>query len=94
MVRVAVTVALNLCAELFGHDVGLVSGAFVESCYEHCGAQTGANYDRYALEGVTMQEAHSKWWASESGADSAAEHTLLPGCELTADAGQCNPTCL
>ena len=72
----------------------LPAGAFVESCYEHCGAQTGANFDRYALKGVTMQEAHSKWWASEAGSDSAAEHTYLPGCELTAEGGQCNPTCL
>ena len=43
-----------------------------------------------------VQEAHSKWWASAAGADSAAQHTFLPGCELTSGSaeGQCNPTCL
>ena len=69
------------------------NGAFVESCYEHCGAQTSASYNRYALQGVTMQAAHAAWWASASGAESAAAHTYLPGCELSAT-GQCNPTCV
>jgi len=42
------------------------NGAFVESCLEHCGAQTGSFFDNVssvdgALGGKTMQQAHSDW---------------------------------
>ena len=69
------------------------NGAFIESCLEHCGEQTGKNFDGYKLQGKSMQEAHSAWWAA-SAEESATEHTYLPGCKLSLTAPhQCNPTC-
>ena len=69
------------------------NGAFIESCLEHCGEQSARNFEGYKLRGVTMQEAHTKWWASD-GTDPAATHTYLPGCTLHAAAPhQCNPSC-
>ena len=76
------------------------NGAFVESCLEHCGEQTGANFDGYTLSSAsglksTMQAAVSKWWnANGSEAAAAGGHTYLPGCTLnTAAPHQCNPSC-
>jgi hypothetical protein len=74
------------------------NGAFVESCLEHCGEQTGANFDGYTLPSAsgaktTMQTAVSKWWNADGGAQ-AHGHTYLPGCTLnTAAPHQCNPSC-
>eukprot|EP01047_Picozoa_sp_COSAG01_P036727 COSAG01_NODE_2879_length_6922_cov_7.777810_9_plen_199_part_00 len=52
------------------------NGAFVESCLEHCGEQTGSNFDGYQLNGTTMQEAHSRWWSADE-AEPAAAHTCV-----------------
>ena len=68
------------------------NGGFVESCLEHCGAQTSANFMRYAIGGTTMQQALSAWWNDHHGAPSA-KHWSLP-CDLAlATPHQCNPTC-
>jgi hypothetical protein len=74
------------------------NGAFIESCLEHCGEQTGANFDGYSLPPtaptVTMQQAVTNWWNAPL-TDSASKHTYLPGCVLnTAAPHQCNPTCV
>lgn len=74
------------------------NGAFVESCLEHCGEQTGEFYDNVKLKsrggsGATMREAHAAWWLADV-TQSAAEHTYLPGCRLNIAAPhQCNPSC-
>ena len=67
-------------------------GGFIESCLEHCGAQSPHGFDDYTIRGVTMQAALSKWWHSD-GSEAAAEHWYLP-CQLnTQPPHQCNPSC-
>ena len=90
---------LNGYMQAFETDMGRTptftkagNGAFIESCLEHCGEQSGKNFDGYQLRGTTMQQAHSAWWASS--AEPALAHTFLPGCKLNEHAPhQCNPTC-
>eukprot|EP00656_Telonema_subtile_P018963 TRINITY_DN20301_c0_g1_i1.p1 TRINITY_DN20301_c0_g1~~TRINITY_DN20301_c0_g1_i1.p1 ORF type:complete len:190 (+),score=28.07 TRINITY_DN20301_c0_g1_i1:113-682(+) len=63
-------------------------GGFVESCYEHVAAQ-GYSFNEYEIQGTTMQQALSKWWAGEG----QEPQWYLP-CELTdAAPHQCNPSC-
>ena len=67
-------------------------GAFVESCLEHVAEQTSAMFNGYAIGGVSMQQALSKWWLAD-GTQPAAAHTHMP-CELSLTRPhQCNPTC-
>ena len=72
------------------------NGGFVESCLEHCGAQTSKNFMTYAIGGVTMQQALSAWWNDAPTAPSAKHWSLPCDLALTAAGGndaQCNPTC-
>jgi len=67
-------------------------GAFIESCLEHVAEQSHAMFDGYAIDDVSMQQALSRWWASD-GTEPAAKHTYWP-CELAlAPPHQCNPSC-
>lgn len=69
------------------------NGAFIHSCHTHCEAQTTADYTKFAVDGVTIQQAVSKWWnASEE--DPAAMHVYKP-CQYKTGTGkrECNPTC-
>lgn len=66
-------------------------GGFVESCLEHCGAQSASHFTNYAIDGTTLQQALSRWWAAD--AQPASKHWHLP-CSLTdAAPHQCNPSC-
>jgi len=70
------------------------NGAFIHSCHTHCEAQSDA-FDKFAVNGVTMQQAVSKWWNSD-GTESAESHSYAP-CEYKdGETGPraCNPTCL
>ena len=69
------------------------NGAFFHSCHTHCEAQSGS-WNKFAIGGVTMQEAASKWWHSD-GTDPASKHTYTPCQYKTAASGprKCNPTC-
>ena len=69
------------------------NGAFIHSCHTHCEAQ-GGDFNSFKINGVSMQEAVSKWWRSD-GTDPAKEHSYVP-CEYHTEGGtphQCNPTC-
>jgi hypothetical protein len=67
-------------------------GAFIESCLEHVAEQYHAMFDGYAIGGTSMQQALSRWWASD-GSEPAAAHTFRP-CELSVTPPrQCNPSC-
>merc|ERR1712032_1666295 len=67
------------------------NGAFIHSCYTHMEA-LGYKWNAFAVNGVTMQQAFSKWWRSDSEAASA--HSSSP-CLYRASSypHQCNPTC-
>jgi hypothetical protein len=67
------------------------NGGFIESCMEHCAAQ-GNRWNQIKQSGVTIQEAHSKWWNAADGAP-ASEHWHLPCTLNAAGPGQCNPSC-
>merc|ERR1711879_159817 len=67
-------------------------GGFVESCLEHVAAQSGSNFNRYSIRGMTLQKALSSWWHAPV-TDSASSHWFLP-CDLNAKVPhQCNPSC-
>ena len=68
------------------------NGAFIHSCHTHCEAQ-GDAFFTFAVNGVTMQSAVSKWWNSD-GTDPAAEHSY-ESCKYktTTSPHKCNPTC-
>merc|ERR1711871_554059 len=67
------------------------NGAFIHSCHTHCEAQ-GDQFFTFSIDGVTMQQAVSKWWNSD-GTDKASAHTYAP-CEYkTSSPHKCNPTC-
>merc|ERR1740117_1183354 len=68
------------------------NGAFVHSCHMHCEAQS-PYYNTIEINGVTMQQAVSKWWNSHS--EPSADHSYTP-CQYNTDAlpHMCNPTCL
>lgn len=40
------------------------NGAFLHSCHTHCEAHS-ANWNKFAIGGVTIQQAVSKWWNSD-----------------------------
>ena len=69
------------------------NGAFIHSCHTHCEAQTSADWTKFAVDGVTIQQAVGKWWDAPEG-DPAAKHTYKP-CEYKTGTGrhECNPTC-
>ena len=68
------------------------NGAFVHSCHTHCEAQNDEQYTRFAIGGVTMQQAVSKWWSAEP-MEPAAAHTYSPCLYNPAAPHKCNPTC-
>eukprot|EP00729_Bicosta_minor_P015858 gene15858-27694_t len=68
------------------------SGGFVTSCLEHQAAIGSAMFNGYTINGVTMQQALTAWWASE-GTEPAANHWHLPCTIIDAKPHQCNPTC-
>lgn len=67
------------------------NGAFIHSCHTHCEAQSGSFFT-FAINGVTMQQAISRWWHSD-GSDSASKHTYSPCMYHTTSPHKCNPTC-
>jgi len=64
------------------------NGAFIFSCHSHC-ASCGGQYNTIKIDGTTMQQAFSKWWASTN--EDASSHTYKP-CIYTSTK-DCNPTC-
>lgn len=68
------------------------NGAFIHSCHTHCEAQNDESYTTFAVGGVTMQRAVSKWWAAD-GTAPASENSYA-SCEYkTTSPYKCNPTC-
>lgn len=67
-------------------------GAFLDSCLEHVAEQTSAMFDGYAIGGVSMQEALSRWWLAD-GTEPAAKHKYMPCTLSMTSPHQCNPTC-
>lgn len=70
------------------------NGAFLHSCHTHCEAQDDHLFKTFAVGGVTMQQAISKWWRSDFS-EPAEQHSYTP-CHLHAEEGKtrrCNPTC-
>ena len=78
-------------------------GGFVESCLEHVGAQASSNFNRYAIDNTTMQQALHRWFFDNGDGESSSSnnnnnnnqhsHWYLP-CDLSPTAPhQCNPTC-
>ena len=53
------------------------NGAFIYSCHTHCAGQYNADFTGFAVDGVTMQQAISSWWASDFTAP-AADHIHEP----------------
>jgi hypothetical protein len=68
------------------------NGAFIHSCHTHCEAQGGAFF-KFAVNGITMQQAVSKWWNSDS--EPSSSHTYSPCFYKDGTSGprKCNPTC-
>lgn len=66
------------------------NGAFIHSCHTHCEAQNAA-WNTFAINGVTIQQAFSKWWNSVD--EPAANHNYKPCQFNTSPARQCNPSC-
>ena len=56
------------------------NGGFWHSCLMHVGMQ-GAPYLQYQVNGVTMQQAFSKWWNAPV-TDAAREHTYTQDAYL------------
>lgn len=70
------------------------NGAFIHSCHTHCEAQSDDMFTKFAVDGVTMQHAVSKWWNS-NGNDPSSMHTYRP-CSYKTNPltpHTCNPTC-
>ena len=92
--------ALNMWELDFLHDMRASptfrkpgNGGFIESCLEHCAAQTSSTANTYAVDGVTMMQGLTAWWADAAAAP-AERHWHWP-CALNETAPhQCNPTCL
>ena len=68
------------------------NGAFIHSCHTHCEAQSDAEYTRFAVGGVTMQQAVSKWW-NGGGSEPAASNSYHSCSYKTSSPHACNPTC-
>jgi len=67
------------------------NGAFIHSCHTHCEAQSN-DFFTFKVNGVSMQEAVSKWWNAPV-TDPAAKHTYAPCQYKTTSPHKCNPTC-
>eukprot|EP00462_Mataza_sp_D1_P017136 CAMPEP_0175152716 /NCGR_PEP_ID=MMETSP0087-20121206/19284_1 /TAXON_ID=136419 /ORGANISM="Unknown Unknown, Strain D1" /LENGTH=449 /DNA_ID=CAMNT_0016439211 /DNA_START=148 /DNA_END=1497 /DNA_ORIENTATION=+ len=69
------------------------NGAFIHSCHTHCEAQSD-DFFTFAVNGVTMQQAVSKWWTSD-GTDPSSDHSYTPCYYKDGPQGprKCNPTC-
>lgn len=67
------------------------NGAFIHSCHTHCEAQ-GESFFTFAVNGVTMQQAVSKWWNSD-GTEPASQHSYTPCQYKSTSPHKCNPTC-
>ncbi len=69
------------------------NGAFIYSCHTHCAAISSDWFTSFIIDGVSMERAVSKWWASDSTTP-AADNTHLP-CYYNTDRypRRCNPTC-
>ena len=68
------------------------NGAFIHSCHTHCEAQDDHAYTTFAVGGVTIQQAVSKWWASSL--DTPAPANSYQACTYsTKSPYKCNPTC-
>jgi len=67
------------------------NGAFIHSCHTHCESLL-PSWNTIAVNGVTMQEAFSRWWHSDG--EPAAQHSYT-SClySTTTRPRQCNPTC-
>eukprot|EP00055_Hartaetosiga_balthica_P018220 m.130795 g.130795 ORF g.130795 m.130795 type:complete len:444 (+) comp9473_c0_seq5:3561-4892(+) len=69
------------------------NGAFIYSCHTHCAGQSSA-FNKFSINNVTMQEAITKWWNSDTNTP-ASENTHLP-CSYNEDKSpyDCNPSCV
>lgn len=68
------------------------NGAFVHSCHTHCEAQDSTAYSQFKVNGVSIQQAVSKWWAGDGTAP--ASENSYDSCEYKTTAPhKCNPTC-
>lgn len=65
-------------------------GGFVYSCHSHCAGIAGGW--SYKINGVSMQQAVSKWWNS-AGSDPPSQHSYMPCHYKTTSPHKCNPTC-
>jgi hypothetical protein len=66
------------------------NGAFIHSCYNHCGFRSSNWWNTVKINGVTMQQAVSKWWNSPTSTPSS-QNSYLP-CSW-GNSTSCNPTC-
>ncbi len=69
------------------------SGSFISSCFTHCEASEDYYWYNLAIDGVTMQQAVSRWWNDENPATSSANHTYIDCARPYAAPYNCNPTC-
>ena len=69
------------------------NGFFAHSCHTHCEAQDDKAWTTFTVNGLTMQQAFSKWWRS-SGDEPSAAHSY-EACRYNEDSTprKCNPTC-
>ena len=65
------------------------NGAFIHSCHTHCEAQ-GGQFNTFKVNGVSIQEAVSKWWNAPT---TAPAMNYEPCMYKTTTPHQCNPTC-
>ncbi|KAH3760039.1 pectin acetylesterase [Pelomyxa schiedti] len=70
------------------------NGAFISSCFTHGYEIYTYSWQSVTIDGVTMRDAFSKWWYSESTTP-ASQNTHLPCTYSLSDPPnyQCNPTC-
>eukprot|EP01060_Flectonema_neradi_P023432 TRINITY_DN3168_c1_g1_i1.p1 TRINITY_DN3168_c1_g1~~TRINITY_DN3168_c1_g1_i1.p1 ORF type:complete len:419 (+),score=77.28 TRINITY_DN3168_c1_g1_i1:53-1309(+) len=71
------------------------NGAFIHSCQTHVEAKSDSHWVTFAVNGVTMQQAVSKWWTGPITAP--ASTNVYSPCHLkTGDnvTRTCNPTCV
>jgi len=68
------------------------NGAFIHSCHTHCEA-LGDQWNTIKVNGVSIQQAFSKWWHTTTPEESSAHS--YESCLYHADSSphQCNPSC-
>jgi len=68
------------------------NGNFIHSCHTHCEGNTDL-WNKFAVDGVTMQQAVSKWWNSSD--DSAADDNNYSPCHYNENGipRECNNSC-